>query len=394
MSTLISFLGKSQLHPSTGYRTATYQIAEGVQARVPFLGMALARHLRPSRLVLLGTRGSMWDVFFESEAEARVLEHADRWEALSQAVREDRVSQDMLDDYAEHLGRELGMTVICRLIEPARDEAEQAALLTTLAELVPQGETVDLDVTHSFRHLPMLALVAARYLGRLRQVQVRQICYGAFDMTDPVTGLAPVLRLDGMLRMLDGVEALARYDKDGDYGVFAPLLEREGLPASRAELLREAAFLERQHNTEDARRRLVQVRPALVALKSPFMALFGAQLLARLGWIDAKERHERELRLADAYLGRGDYLRGTMLMQEAFLSRQTRDDALALTDFNRREEVRKEAQATSAEMRELFYLRNGMAHTVVPSNEKVAETLRQERTLRERLNDLRRRIFG
>ena len=87
MSTLISFLGKSKLHPSTGYRTATYQIAEGVQARVPFLGMALARHLRPSRLVLLGTRGSMWDVFFESEAEARVLEHADRWEALSQAVR-------------------------------------------------------------------------------------------------------------------------------------------------------------------------------------------------------------------------------------------------------------------------------------------------------------------
>ena len=52
---------------------------------------------------------------------------ADRWEALSQAVREDRVSQDMLDDYAEHLGRELGMTVICRLIEPACDEAEQAA---------------------------------------------------------------------------------------------------------------------------------------------------------------------------------------------------------------------------------------------------------------------------
>ncbi|NRT58061.1 TIGR02221 family CRISPR-associated protein [Sphaerotilus uruguayifluvii] len=394
MSTLISFLGKSQLDKSTGYRTATYQLAEGVQAKVPFLGMALARHLQPKRLVLLGTRGSMWDVFFESEAEARVLEYTDHWEALGHAVREDRVSQDMLDDYADHLGREMGMTVICRLIEPARDEAEQAALLTTLAELVPQGETVDLDVTHSFRHLPMLALVAARYLGRLRQVQVRQICYGALEMTDQATKITPVLRLDGMLRMLDGIEALACYDKDGDYGTFAPLLEREGLPASRANLLREAAFLERQHNTEAALARLRQVRPALQALKGPFMQLFGRQLLARLGWIDAKTRHERELRLADAYLARNDYLRATILMQEAFLSRQTRDEAGAATDFSRREEVRKEAQASSAEMRELFYLRNGMAHTVVPSNERVAETLCQERTLRERLTDLRRRIFG
>lgn len=391
-TTLISFLGKSQLDPSTGYRTALYQIADGVQRRVPFMGMALAEHLKPQRLVLFGTAGSMWDVFFEREAEERVLDQAEQWQALSDAVRADAVTQDMLQGYAEHLSRRLGMTVVCRLISPARTEAEQAQLLLDLADVVPKGETIDLDVTHSFRHLPMLALVAARYLGRLKNVTVRDIYYGALEMS--TGGVTPVVRLGGLLRMLDGVEAMACYDKDGDYGVFADLLRQDGLPPKRAELLREAAYLERLQHAEEARERLRSVMPALEAHQSPFMRLFRPQLLERLSWFRQKTRHERELQLADEHLERRDYLRGAMLLQEAYLSRETIGTAKNATDYAVREDCRKTAQATDGAMRELFYLRNGMAHTVTPSNLQVAETLRTEPTLRGRLLALREQIFG
>jgi len=67
INTLISFLGKGKADPHTGYRTATYRFDAGFSRRVPFLGMALTEYLQPDRLVLVGTAGSMWDVFFERQ---------------------------------------------------------------------------------------------------------------------------------------------------------------------------------------------------------------------------------------------------------------------------------------------------------------------------------------
>ena len=69
MTTLISVLGKKK----NGYSMASYRFDNGVVRQVPFFGLALADHLKPQRLILLGTRGSMWDVFFDQHGE---LDHA------------------------------------------------------------------------------------------------------------------------------------------------------------------------------------------------------------------------------------------------------------------------------------------------------------------------------
>jgi CRISPR-associated DxTHG motif protein len=46
-----------------------------------------------------------------------------------------------------------------------------------LAETVQcQVSEVVIDVTHGFRHLPMLALVAARYLAHVRRVEGAMSC--------------------------------------------------------------------------------------------------------------------------------------------------------------------------------------------------------------------------
>lgn len=61
-------------------------------------------------------------------------------------------------------------------------------------------------------------------------------------MKDNFTGEVPVVRLKGMLRMLEWVDALSSYDKDGDYGVFASLLTDDGMASDTAGKLRSAAF--------------------------------------------------------------------------------------------------------------------------------------------------------
>ena len=298
MKTLISFLGRGTADKSTGYRMARYDFGNGFVREVPYFGLALTEHLQPDRLVLVGTAGSMWDVFFEQQGATD-----DGLLALIEAVAQQRVDESMLAAHGERLAAKLGRPVDCLLIPYARDTAEQVHVLERLAGVVRPNDEVALDVTHAFRHLPMLALVAARYLTHIARVQVDSIYYGALEMTPP-DGATPVLRLDGMLAMLDWVEALATYDKDGDYGVFARLLANEGMAKDNATQLQRAAFSERTSNPVKAREALGGAFQAVEQHQGALAGLFKPELKKRIAWFRGQARHDWELSLADAYLER------------------------------------------------------------------------------------------
>jgi CRISPR-associated Csx2 family protein len=144
INTLISFLGKGKADPQTGYRTATYRFDAGFSRRVPFFGMALTEYLKPDRLVLVGTAGSMWDVFFEREGT-----DDDAMLHLMAAVEAGQVDEEMLALPRQELAQQLGIPVDCLLIPYARDPAEQAEILRRLAGVVQPGENLSLVDTHS-----------------------------------------------------------------------------------------------------------------------------------------------------------------------------------------------------------------------------------------------------
>ncbi|MDR2214121.1 MAG: TIGR02221 family CRISPR-associated protein, partial [Pseudomonadales bacterium] len=262
MTTLISFLGKGRADKTTGYRTANYRFDADFSRAVPYFGLALCDYLKPRRLVLVGTSGSMWDVFLEQHGvdDEYVL-------GLIEAVGNERVDGAMLEVHERLLSEKLGIEVTCLLIPYARDTEEQITVLRHLAQVAQKGEAITLDVTHGFRHLPMLALVAARYLTHVMNVQIGGIYYGALEMTD-ANGETPVLDLNGLLKMLDWVEALATYDKDGDYGIFGKLLEHDGLAPDKARQLEKAAYFERISNPERAKQALAGNNGVAAAVES------------------------------------------------------------------------------------------------------------------------------
>jgi CRISPR-associated Csx2 family protein len=109
MRTLVSFLGKGRLDPSTGYQTATYRFEGGSERTSPYFGLALTEHLRPERLVILGTSGSMWDVFIEHQAQADEQEEARL--RLLDAAQENRVDDALLKEFTPVLENRLGIPV-------------------------------------------------------------------------------------------------------------------------------------------------------------------------------------------------------------------------------------------------------------------------------------------
>ena len=377
MTTLISFLGKGG---SGGYRTAKYRFDAGFMREVPFFGMALAEYRQPEKLVLVGTSGSMWDVFFEREAS----QDDEALLALMAAVEADRVDAAMLADHAARLSARLAHSVHCVLIDYARDEAGQAALLGQLAAQLDEGERIAIDVTHSFRHLPMLAMIAARFLARVKNIQIEDIYYGAYDMKDAATGEVPVVRLKGMLAMLDWVDALASYDKDGDYGVFAGLLAADGMADERTRELELAAFQERTNHIEGARQKLSASLEAIAGHDGALGKLFRPELEARVAWVRKPERGLRELALAEAYLKRRDYLRCAIFLLEGLVTREVTRLGGKTNEYEERDEARR-ALKDKKRFRTLDRLRNALAHGLRSDDKEVRQLLKDETALHNML---------
>ncbi|MBM4200351.1 MAG: TIGR02221 family CRISPR-associated protein [Gammaproteobacteria bacterium] len=388
--TLISFLGKARADPVTGYRTATYRFDAGFVRTVPFFGLALAEYLKPDRMVILGTAGSMWDVFIDHQAGDDEAEDA-RLRLLS-AAEHSQVDEALLAELAPIVARRLKLPVTLAVIPYAVTAEEQVQILRRMAAEVREGDAVTIDVTHGFRHLSMLAVVAAHYLERVRGAAVSDIAYGALEMT--ASGPTPVVWLGGLMGMMDWVQALAAYDGGGDYGVFAPLLEREGLPPERARLMRQAAFYERTTNPVKAREKLGSVAPDIERLVSPLGGLFQPELTSRLGWRRKERPDVRELCLADAALERRDYLRAAVFLLEAYLTRCAYEQKEDWQDYVVRDRIRKECHEADGAFRQLARLRNAMVHGVKNDDRETLRLLGDEDSLRGALLALRQTLFG
>ncbi len=387
MSTLISLLGKAV----KGYRTANYVFDDHTVRTEPFFGMALLEHAKPDRLILAGTTGSMWDVFFDHQQT-----DDDATLALIDAVANQTVSAEILAVHEQRLTQKLGIPVQCLLISYARNEAEQTAILTDLAAKLQPGEKIIIDVTHAFRHLPMLALVAARYLARVRGVQVQEVYYGALEMTpqmdDKTQERTPVLRLSGMLHMLDWVDALAVYEHSGNYGIFAPLLQQDGMPSERANLLAQAAYFERSGNPVQAKESLSGAHRHVRDHQGPLGELFKTTLTEHIDWFRQGSRADWELALADRYLARQDYLRTITYLCEAYISRATEKFGGNVNHFEDRDMAFKEADKNQ-NVWLLKHLRNAMTHGVRTDNHDAKRLLKDQQALDSKLRSLRKSLF-
>jgi CRISPR-associated Csx2 family protein len=379
--TLISFLGRAQQDKTTGYHTATYRFPDGTERTTPFFGRAMAEVIRPDRLVLLGTAGSMWDVLVEHLTVSGELE--DLRLELIEASTAQAVTPDLLERVCPLIACVLGLPCILRLIPYGRTEAEQGQILEVIADAVPEGSVV-IDLTHGFRHLAALGLLCAFFLERVAHLSVSGLYYGARDMRDD--GVAPVLRLDGLLSVQRWIDALDRFDQSGDYGVFDSLLIADGVPRDKARCLTEAAFHERNFNLADARRKLQTFLPVLDHSLPGASRLFQRQLTERLAWARQGDLFAHQRHLAYLYLERCDYVRAAIFGYEALVIRECQRRGFSLQDFKSGREPA--ADALDAEVRAglhpepvregywlLKNLRNALAHGNPAQGKEVRATV-------------------
>lgn len=380
---LVSFLGKGR---GQAYAPVVYRFADGVSEQTRYFGLALARQQAVDVLRILGTPGSMWDEMLLDMADELGDEASARLAELETAVKANAVTQAQLDALQPLLQPAFPYRLQLRLTGYGFDEADQVAMLQAIAQGIGPDDRLSLDVTHGFRHLPMLALIAASYLEAVHGAGLEAIWYGAFDHRG-ADGSVPAVNLSGLLRLAEWTRAMGNYRKDGDYGVFAPLLDAEGMNGG---FLAQAAFAERINHPGEARAKIDNFLRQGAGPHSEQARLFLPLLEQSAQWRRGDSRAKWEASLAWQYLGRGDYLRAVMFGLEAVISRYCFEHKLPDSRYETREEARQALRVDAdPDWLTLNGLRNRFAHGVADEHPRVRELASSE----TQLHDFLRRVF-
>lgn len=378
---LISFLGSSRYFPTK------YKISDRVElGESRFFPHALIRHFasassnRPfEQLVVCGTRTSSW---------RGLLDLIDNPAAMPKDPGRDEpapITDEDLRGIEAGLRERLGIDVKTRIIGFAKTTAEQIAFVDTITSSVNRGDDVQFDITHGMRHLPMLAFTAALALRTLHGVQVSALWYGAFEMErDP--NPRPVVRLDGLLQLVDWLTALSVFDLTSDVGHLAAPIDRES-ESGVGKVLREASFSERVSHSSSARATTLTALEALDDIddEEGVARLVKPAIIDRLDWATKANRDSAAYELALDLASKGNEVRAITIAFETTVDRvlvaaqggrtpegelDKRDDFLSkFIEDAARQTGTTEGRTFEKNFRKLRHLRNTVVHLKKPINE-------------------------
>ena len=179
----ITFLGATEAHETA------YIMPDGREHAAPYFGVALARCFPYSDMPY-----SNMTVFVTERARAM------HWETF----------QGLAEDYVDKLE--------AITIPDGADDNELWSLFQSVVDAVDEREEVIFDITHGFRSVTFLSLLAVAYLRQVKQIDLRAILYGNFEARDRSAEpqRTPVIDLSDFVSLFDWMTAADRFVRFGD----------------------------------------------------------------------------------------------------------------------------------------------------------------------------------
>lgn len=247
MKTLITSIGKPRKSETDNnvYEKTPYSLDNGISTyESPFLFEAILSHHTSvkepiDQLILVGTVHSCWTDLFKyfyqkkntilpSEIEtilnniAQHSENLDRSSDLTSIKEFQKKTLSPLIELLENTFHNVKVQII--ILQYGLTEAESAynykALCTTVENSIPASEEnqILLDITHSFRSLPIYLFLVVNYFSRVSKLSttVSHVYYGIFELKrEENLAYTPVINMNYLLTTMDWINGLNELNNYG-----------------------------------------------------------------------------------------------------------------------------------------------------------------------------------
>lgn len=115
-------------------------------------------------------------------------------------------------------------------IPDGKDSDEMWEIFEIIFDKLQEGDELYLDITNSFRYLPMLLVVLVNYAKLLKNVKVKAIFYGNYEARDKESNIAPIMDLLPLSVLQDWTLAASDYLRYGQVEKLFELSESSLIP--------------------------------------------------------------------------------------------------------------------------------------------------------------------
>jgi CRISPR-associated Csx2 family protein len=119
---------------------------------------------------------------------------------------------------------EKGFEVTIHRIPEGKNEDEVWEIVRRVTDATVGSDAVVADVTHAFRHIPMVIFSALALVSARGKATIQGIYYGAYETK--LDGKVPILSLSPLIDLLDGYHAVRQFRETGDGRRIGELLDR------------------------------------------------------------------------------------------------------------------------------------------------------------------------
>lgn len=225
---LISFVGTGAFNERREYRTATYEM-EGKQNTTSFMAAALTDMCQVDKVILIGTPHSMWEEVYRYFSEKNNRECKDDiyyeiGDFCEKATAETVPEIPRKKEIEEAVGN-----AHIALIKYGITESEIEENIETILKLQDQfsnGDEIIVDITHSFRSLPLLIMNLLIYLKNVSRkgISISHVYYGMLEVARE-KGFAPIVDLKNVLNITDWIVGAYSFSEYGNAYKIAELLK-------------------------------------------------------------------------------------------------------------------------------------------------------------------------
>lgn len=232
---LISFLGTGSLDPqdpNRTYKTANYHLGDTDLGKYPFVSAAMKKHYSIDKVLLVGTVHSMWEeVYRWYSLDKQMTIDDDVYLEIAETCEKSDHTSPLLIPHKEAIEEALGKGSKVILIKYGINEEEikeNINIVLGLQQYLDEGDELIVDVTHSFRSLPLFMMNLIVYLQNVssKHIKISHIHYGMLEIIREI-GYAPIIDLRSMLDVNDWITGAYAFSMFGNTYKISSLLEGE-----------------------------------------------------------------------------------------------------------------------------------------------------------------------